>query len=377
MKRLLTSVATAATLLFSPASADPNYGAYLAAISAAKAFDFDEAAYWFGLALAADPTNPALIDNTLTNMIGAGDTLGAVPIASVATDAGLFSQIASLVLDADAARRGDWSAIFVAHEAGHEVSPLADGLTRAWAHLGNGDMARALEAFDDVTETPGMRPFGLYHKAMALATVGDFEATIAILTLPPQEGLQPTRRGIIALSQALSQVGRSDEALERLDALFGTTQDATILDLRAALLLDTPVPFDVVRSPAEGVGEIYYSIASVLGDETPAQYTLLYARQAQALHPDDAEIALLTAELLEDLGNLELAAAAYASVPPSDPSYFDAEIGRADVLRRAEEPELAIEVLRNLVRSYPDQPTQPAVAKEAWEANGGGSWLAP
>ena len=357
MKSILTTVAAAAFLVASPAPADPNHGAYLAAKAAARAYDFDEAAYWYGVALRSDPTNPHLIDNTLASMVGAGDTLGAVTIARIAADGGLQSQIANLILDADAARRGDWEAIFAAHEAGREVSPLADGLTRAWGYVGLGNMERALMAFDEVIETPGMRPFGLYHKAVALAHVGDFEGAATILTLPAAEGgLAPTVRGLIVLAQAMSQMGQGAEAVALIDEAFGPTPDPTVAALRAALAGGAPVPFDIVGSASDGVAEIYYSIASVLGDETPAEYTLLYARQAQALKPGDADIAILIADLLEGLGNYELAAAAYASVPQSDPAYYDAEIGRSDVLLASGDTELQIEVLRNLVRAFPDRP---------------------
>lgn len=357
MKNILFPAAIAAALLM-PGAALPetNPGAYLAARSAAARNDFDEAAYWFNVALRADPDNPLLIENALASMIGAGDAIGAVAIARRATEAGLESQLAYLLLDADDARRGDWEAILAAHEAGRTVSPLVDGITRGWAHLGRGDVDKALSAFDEVAETPWMASFGLYHKAFALALVGDFEAAARILSAEPPEGPMATRRGATALALSLSQLGRNDQAAAVVAELLGPDPGIALTTLQEALASGETVPFNIITSPAEGLAELYYAISAVSSEETTGSFNLTYARLAQLLNPRDSEIALNLAELLEELGNLELASAAYASIPQDDPVFFDAEIGRADVLRRAGDPRLAIEVLQNLTRAFPDKP---------------------
>ena len=357
MKRILLSAAlAAATVLPGAAFPEVNAGAYLAAQSAASRNDFDEAAYWYIVALGSDPGNPALVENALASMIAAGDAIGAVSVAQGAEASGLQSHVVSLLLDADAARRGDWDALLEAHEAGRSVSPLVDGITRGWAHLGRGDVDGALSAFDEVSETPWMSSFGLYHKAFALATVGDFESAMAILSASPPDGPMVTRRGSIALAQAMSQLGQNAQAAQMVTDLFGPDPDIALTQLRDTLEAGDPVPFDIATSPAEGLAELYFAIAAVGGEETPRSFNLIYARLAQLLNPRDAEIALHSAELLEELGNLELASAAYASIPQSDPAFYNAEIGRADVLRRADEPRLAIEVLQNLTRTFPEKP---------------------
>lgn len=352
----LSAVALVCALTAPPAQASPNHGAYLAGQAAAAVHDFDEAAYWFGVALEADPSNPAIIENTLASMVGAGDLLGAAGVAGAALDQSFDSQIVNLVLDADAARRGDWQSIFAAKEAGREVSPLVDGLIQAWAHVGEGNMSAAIAGFDAVIAAPGLQNIGTYHKALAFAAVGDFESTAQILTLPPAQGMAPTRRSIIALAMAQSQLGQNDVAVEMLTQIFGPDPDLRLTSLRDRLAAGEQVPFDLVASPREGVGEIFLSVANILGDEAPVTVNLLYLRIAQTLHPRDAEISVLAAERLEDLENFELASAAYELVLPDDPSFYSAEIGRAAVLRKAGKPEEGIEALQTLVAAYPDRP---------------------
>jgi hypothetical protein len=65
---------------------------------------------------------------------------------------------------------------------GASIGMLIDGLARAWSELGNGRMSEALAEFDRLAETQGVQAFGLYHKALALASVGDFEGADDILS---------------------------------------------------------------------------------------------------------------------------------------------------------------------------------------------------
>ena len=357
-KRILYSFALICVLAPLPTtvSAEVNAGAYLAGNSAAGENDFMAAATWFAQALSADTGNPALIENLIASRIGVGDPLGAVDVAQAARSAGIESQLGNMVLAADAAIRGDWSEIFDAHEAGHVVSPLVDGLTRGWAFVGLGRMDQALVAFDEMIETRGLRSFGLYHKALALASVGDFEAAQAILSLPPEEGLPRSRRSIIAYAQILSQLGQNDQAIALLNAAFGGNADPYLDTLSERLSGSEAIPFNMVPSAREGLAEVYNSVALVLQADTPEAYALLYARIAQTLSPRDAEVAILSATLLESLGNYDLANAAYTLVPQDDPAFHQAELGRAEVLRKDGQVDRAIEVLQQLVRAFPEYP---------------------
>lgn len=336
---------------------DGNAGAYLAGNAAAERNDFEAATGWFGIALTRDSADPALIENFLASAIGAGHPGDGLDIARTTLDIGVRSQLANMLLAAGAARTGTWSTIFDTLEADHGVSPLVDGLTRAWAQVGQGNMDAALAAFDDTVADAGMRPFGLYHKALALAFVGDFEAAEAILATTPEEGLPMNRRSVAARAQVLSQLGRNAEAAALIDRVIATQpdDDPGMLALRDQVSGDAAIPFVLIGDARDGVAEVYLTIASILDADTPAAYVLLYARIAQWLAPDDADITLLTAGLLERLGNTDLAAEAYGLVAPGDPAFLAAELGRASVLNQSGQTDLSVEVLEQLIRAYPDQ----------------------
>jgi tetratricopeptide (TPR) repeat protein len=104
------------------------------------------------------------------------------------------------------------------------------------------------------------------------------------------------------------------------------------------------------------VAEVFFSVAAALNNEAGEDYTLLYARVVEFLRPGHADAILLSAQLLDTLKQHDLAVAAYKSVPTDSPSFFAAELGRADSLRKADKMDAAVEVLEQLSRSHADQP---------------------
>ena len=331
-----------------------NSGAYLAARYAGGSNDFVAASSYFLQALRDDPRNPLLYENALNSLIGMADMDRAIGVSQDMVAAGITSQVAHMMLVAQAALTDDWQSIIAAPEAGRGVGPLIDGLSTGWAHVGSGEMSAALAAFDAVSGAPGLRAFGLYHKGLALAAAGDFEAADAIFAMSPQDGMQRTRRVILAHAQVLSQLGRNPDAVALIDLTFGTNLDPGLADLRLRLSAGEPIAYSLVSTARQGLAEVYFSVGTALGGQTSKTYVLIYARAVNLLDPTHVEGVLFTAQLLEDMAQYDLASAAYSMVPREDMAFHAAEMGRAAVLRRAGRSDAAVEVLEQLARSYPD-----------------------
>ncbi|MCU0800573.1 MAG: tetratricopeptide repeat protein [Rhodobacteraceae bacterium] len=350
--RLLASVVLGICLA-APVVAEQNPGAYLAARSAALDRNYAEAAVWFGLALEDDPGNIGLMEGVVQSRIGLGDFAGAARTAQALIDAGEAGQGAPIVMLVARADAGDYAAI-LADTSGAGVGTLYDQLTKAWAEVGNGRMTEALASFDALAAAPGLEAFGLYHKALALASVGDYEGADAILSGAAAGPINLMRRGTIAHVQILSQLERNPDALAVMEAAFGTAPDPALDALRARLQAGEPVPYDITRNAKDGLAEALFTIAGALNAEADDTFTLVYARAAAHLRPDNTEAVLLVAGLLENLRQYDLAASTYAAVPAADPAFFIAEIGRAESMARAGKDEAALEVLQALSRSQPD-----------------------
>ena len=356
----LSSLAVIATLsgaVRAQESADgADAGAWLAARAASGLGDFRAGAFWYDRALQGDPANQQLLDGAVLSSIGLGDFPAAADYARRLGQTGARSQTAFLALTAEQAVKGDFAQLVADIQGGRSIGTVLDKLIIAWAQLGDGKMTDALKAFDDLSKTDGLAGLGLYHKALALASAGDFEGAENILSGKAAGPIDVTRRGIIAHVQILSQLEQGPKALEILDNTFGTDPDPELDALRAVLKAGDPLPFDVVRNAQDGMAEVFRSLAEVLGDQADPGFLLLYTRVAAYLRPDLADAVLTSAQILEQQGQLDLAAETFAKIPADSPLFHIAEMGRADTLIASGKVDAGIEVLQTLTRSHAELP---------------------
>lgn len=337
-----------------PVQAQGLAGSYLAARQADMTADFKVAADFYARALARDPSNPVLLESAARAQMSLGRIERAIPIARKMEADGLRSQIAQMVLMADDAENTRFEKLAERAAADNGVGPLVDGLVAAWAKMGEGQVSAALELFDVVAEKRGLKGFALYHRALALASVGDFESAEAIFAEHIGSSMQLTRRGAIARVEILSQLERGDEGAALIEELFGPDLEPVLRDMHAALNRGETLPFSMIRSPRDGVAEVFYSVAAALSGEAGQDYTLLYSRVAEYLRPDHTDAILMSAALLDDLQRYDLAVETYKKVDRNSPVFHAAELGRAEALRSAGRLDAAVEVLEQLARSQGD-----------------------
>jgi Flp pilus assembly protein TadD len=335
-----------------PAVAESFSGAYLAARQAQYLNDYEAAARYFTVALTRDPSNIEIMDELILAQIALGQFDRAGAVARKLEADGHRSQVGQMALAAIEGAEENYDALIARVEDERLMGELVDGLVKAWALVGKGDMSAALAEFDVISEENGTRAFGHYHKALALALVGDLEGAEALFGGAQPGSIMQSRRGLLTHVQILSQLGRSEVALEQLKARFGDTQDPEITQMRDVLEAGGDLRFDVLQSPRDGVAEVFFTIAGALAVEPRGTDTLLFARVAQHMRPDLVDASLLLAQLLEDQGQYEAAVAAYRSVPNTHPAFYVAEMGRAETLREAGKTDAAIEVMTTLAKTY-------------------------
>ncbi|REC57999.1 tetratricopeptide repeat protein [Rhodosalinus sediminis] len=353
LKALAAAAALAAPL---PAIAEPvPAGAYLAARQAQYQSDFLSAARFYTRALAHDPGNRQLMEAATVAYLALGQVDRAAPVARRLTGGDGATKVANMALIAHYGAAENYERVLDLVGEGRGVGILVDGLVQGWAEVGRGDIDAAVAAFDAMGEERGLMGFALYHKALALASAGDFAGAEAIYSSEVAGAMQMTRRGVIARIEVLSQLGRNDDAIALLEESFGADLDPELRGLRARLAAGETLPFHL-RGARDGLAEVFYTIAGALRGEANDDFTLLYTRVAGHLRPGHVDAVLMAAELLEDLGQYELATEAYKSVPRDHPSHQAAEIGRAQALRQAGKPDAAIEVLEQLSGRYGDYP---------------------
>jgi tetratricopeptide (TPR) repeat protein len=351
-KRIMVCAALA-TMTTAPLAADTGAGAYLAGRQAALVGDFRAAAQYYTIALTHNIGNPELMESAALAQLSLGEIDRAYPIAQQIEAADLRSQVAHMVVVAALIDQKNYPALLERDPEQVGIGPLVDGLVLAWSHIGNGSVASALEQFDKVSAEAGLRGFAMYQKSLALAMVGDFEGADNILSGEDAGAIKRTRRGAMAHAEILSQLGRNADALTLLNDAFGISLDPELESMVSQLNADAQLPFTHVNNVTEGMAEVFYALSAALRNEASPEYTLVYARIATYLRPDHVDSLLLSAELLEELNQYDLAIETYKKVPESSQARHAAELGRAEALRRSGKPDAAIEVLEQLARTYP------------------------
>lgn len=361
MTRRLKTVLFATTLAIGLGAggtqADGLAGAYLAGSNAAMRGDYRAASEYFAQALKRDPDNGFIKQNAMLSSLSMGDVSTATTYANdIVSNENASSQLADLLIFVDHIKSNDFDAASaILNGKSDSYTELFLGLMNGWTELGRGKMSKVIKTFDTMIDPPMLQLFGQYHKALALAAVGDFETADEILQGDENGSLRLTRGSLIAHAQIMAELEREEEALTLLDEALLGGQDFELAALRADIANGTS-NYDYITTAQQGVAEVLFTLASALGGPENQQTSLIYARLAQDLRPSDVETTLLVSELLRDQEQYDLAIENYTKVSPEDGQFLNAELGRADALLDADKSDAAVEVLRGLTRSHPDNP---------------------
>lgn len=329
-------------------------GAYLMAIHAIRGNDYIQAADAYEKALKADPDNKELLEGLVLSYIEQGRFDAAAQIA-LKYEA-LLSEMpgAYLVRMISDAKVEQYNEILLDYSETPRINPLVDQLVAAWAAFGIGKMSDAVAIFDKIIADADIQYIGYYHKALALAASGNYTAANEILSAFSDGGRTLGLSFILTRVQILSQLDRSQEALALIKSIYGRNSNLLLEPLVKQLRSGETIAFNMIRNGRDGIAEALYTIAYALSTEAAPAQTLIYSRAAEYLNPNNAEAALLSADLLEKLGKYQEAEINYKKVPQNTPLFFRAKIGQANILYTIDKKQEALSVLSNLVKEYPD-----------------------
>ena len=342
-----------AILIAVPVVGHAGLGAYLASKRALQNHDFSQAVDYLEVALRSDPDNPVLMGSLVLAQLALGQVDQALPVATRMERLELASQPGRLAVTANLARNRNFGELLARGPEKTGLGELMNGLLLGWARIGAGSVAAGLAQFDETAANENLGDIANYHKMLALAMAGDFQAAEEIIADSKALSEFAVPRVVHARVEILSQLGRNQDALKFLYDTFGSNLDPSFESIAAQLATEDALPFTQVREVTDGVAEVFHSIAQVLEYEKGDLHILYFARVAEFLRPDHVDATLLSAEQLGILGQHGLAAAAFSSVPEHHPKHYAAELGRAEALDNDGQSDSAIEVLHRLVRDYP------------------------
>ena len=335
--------------------AEISFGGYLAGRHALSTKDFDAASTYLSRAIEDDLENPELLNGLISVQVSLGD-IGAAKISSDNLDLlGVQTQLSNMVKIAIQLRNRDFDNAKQQIENEQGINPLLDKIVTGWAFADQGNFEDAETIFDEIGKGSSLAQFSQMQKASMLAAYGRYESALNTI-----ENLEKNSNRISIDARALKvqlllKLDNKEEATEYFSKIFGDGVNSDAANLRMQVE-DHPNAYSIEESLSLEVGIAYafYAIADILKDDADPNTALLYVRLAQHLNENSQKAILLAADLLEQMGQYDLAVVEYAKISPSSSYFLSSELGRVGALRDGGKTEAALEVLYYLSREFSD-----------------------
>ena len=335
--------------------AEISFGGYLAGRHALSTKDFDAASTYLSRAIEDDLENPELLNGLISVQVSLGD-IGAAKISSDNLDLlGVQTQLSNMVKIAIQLRNRDFDNAKQQIENEQGINPLLDKIVTGWAFAYEGNFENAETIFDEIGKGSSLAQFSQMQKASMLAAYGRYESALNTI-----ENLEKNSNRISIDARALKvqlllKLDNKEEATEYFSKIFGDGVNSDAANLRMQVE-DHPNAYSIEESLSleAGIAYAFYAIADILKDDADPNTALLYVRLAQHLNENSQKAILLAADLLEQMGQYDLAVAEYAKISPSSSYFLSSELGRVGALRDGGKTEAALEVLYYLSREFSD-----------------------
>ena len=335
--------------------AEISFGGYLAGRHALSTKDFDAASTYLSRAIEDDIENPELLNGLISVQVSLGD-IGAAKISSDNLDLlGVQTQLSNMVKIAIQLRNRDFDNAKQQIENEQGINPLLDKIVTGWAFADEGNFENAETIFDEIGKGSSLAQFSQMQKASMLAAYGRYESALNTI-----ENLEKNSNRISIDARALKvqlllKLDNKEEATEYFSKIFGDGVNSDAANLRMQVE-DHPNAYSIEESLSleAGIAYAFYAIADILKDDADPNTALLYVRLAQYLNENSQKAILLAADLLEQMGQYDLAVKEYAKISPSSSYFLSSELGRVGALRDGGKTEAALEVLYYLSREFSD-----------------------
>ena len=335
--------------------AEISFGGYLAGRHALSTKDFDAASTYLSRAIEDDLENPELLNGLISVQVSLGD-IGAAKISSDNLDLlGVQTQLSNMVKIAIQLRNRDFDNAKQQIENEQGINPLLDKILTGWAFADEGNFEDAETIFDEIGKGSSLAQFSQMQKASMLAAYGRYESALNTI-----ENLEKNSNRISIDARALKvqlllKLDNKEEATEYFSKIFGDGVNSDAANLRMQVE-DHPNAYSIEESLSleAGIAYAFYAIADILKDDADPNTALLYVRLAQYLNENSQKTILLAADLLEQMGQYDLAVEEYAKISPSSSYFLSSELGRVGALRDGGKTEAALEVLYYLSREFSD-----------------------
>jgi tetratricopeptide (TPR) repeat protein len=330
-------------------------GNYLSGRVARGNHDTHAAAEFYSKALAGDPENEIILEQTFLLEAASAHWDRATEFADDLVKIEPSHRIAQFLLGLEAFKKGDYKAADE-HFAAARQGPIADltsTLARAWVQEADGKHNEAFSTLDSLSSADWAQFYQRYHRALIADVAG--RHALARKAYAQAFKTNPTTLRV-ADAYARHAVNANDRKLAT-----GTIKDhiakAAPHPLSEALLEEIEsgkTPLLIVASPADGLAEVFYGIGDALAGEGGLDMGIIFLQFAIYLKPDFPLAHIALAEAYEVAKKYELEMQAFDSIPKDSPLWLNVQIQKGFALNSLEKVDESKSLLEELIAENPD-----------------------
>jgi len=323
-------------------------GSYLAGRFARGAHDTAAAAKYYQNALASDPDNEVILEQSFLMEATEGNWPEARKLAKAVVARFPTHRMAQLLLGLDAFKAGNYAGAeehFKAAATG-PIGEVTSNLAIAWVHLAKGDAKSALDLLEGTKQAEWAQFFLRYHRGLIADAAGrtaDAKAAYEKIF----KGDQRTLRVALAYAQHASHAGDAKLAKTIIqDHLKRTTNAHPSAKYVLDQLNSGHAQPLLLTTPLQGMAEVFYGLGEALTAEGGLPVGAIYLQYALYLEPNFPFALAAVAGVHEATRQYEAANEAYDKVPKGTPMETVIEIRKAlnlNSLDKVDEAKAALE----------------------------------
>jgi tetratricopeptide (TPR) repeat protein len=344
----------ASTVTESSAAQGTLLGNYLSGRVARGDHDTTAAADYYSRALAEDPNNELILEQTFLLETAAADWDSAVKLARQLVKVEPSHRIAQFLLGCDAFKNGDYKDADE-HFAAARQGPIADLtsiLARAWVQQADGKTDRALATLDTLSDADWAQFYQRYHRAL-IADVAGKRDTARTAFAQAFKKNPATLRVADAYARHAMNANNRKLAKQTLKAHIAKSAQHP---LSTALIADSDAgktPPLLVTNPTEGLAEVFYGIGDALAGEGGLDMGIIFLQFALYLEPDFPLAQVALAEAYDSAKRYDLELAALDKIKEDSPLWLNVQIQKALALNALEKVDEAKVLLEKIIAQNP------------------------
>ncbi len=329
-------------------------GNYLSGRVARGDHDTIAAADFYSKALAEDPGNEIILEQTFLLEAASAHWDRAIVLAKELVKIEPAHRIARFLLGCEAFKQGrykDADEDFAAARQG-PIADLTSTLARAWVQEADGKPDEAFATLDSLSDADWAQFYQRYHRALIADLAGQHDVARQAFAQAFKKNPSTLR---VADAYARHAVNNNNRRLARQTLKTHIAKSSTH-PLSEALLAEIEEGKDpalLITSPTQGLAEVFYGIGDALAGEGGLDMGIIFLQFALYLEPDFPLAYAALAEAYDGAKKYELEMQALGQIKPDSPLWLNVQIQKSFALNSLEQVDEAKALLEELIKKDP------------------------